>query len=216
MCGRFTLATPAPDLQLAFNLDEIPSVYIPRYNIAPTQPVAVITADYPNHLDHMRWGLVPSWAKDISIGNKLINARGETLLEKPSFRTAAKRRRCLIPADGFYEWDRSKRPSRPYYFQMQGGKPFAMAGLWEIWESAEGDLLKSCTIITTAANSLLGKIHERMPVILPQERGYDWLREYNETLLAPIDPEHMTMIPVSKRINSPFADEASLREPVLL
>ena len=216
MCGRFTLATPAPDLQLAFNLDEVPPLYVPRYNIAPTQPVAVITSDYPNHLDFMRWGLVPSWAKDISIGSKLINARGETLMEKPSFRTAAKRRRCLIPADGFYEWDRGEKPSQPYYVQVNDGQPFAMAGLWEIWESSEGDLLKSCTIITTEANSVLSKIHDRMPVILPKEHWYDWLRGYDQDLLVPYDAGQMSMIPVSKRVNSPVLDEAALREKISL
>ncbi|PSB54255.1 hypothetical protein C7B61_22460, partial [filamentous cyanobacterium CCP1] len=180
MCGRFTLSQSAEALAIAFDLEEVPPVP-PRYNIAPTQPIAVVrslthsSTTSERELTYLSWGLVPSWAKDPKIGTKLINARAETLAEKPSFRAAFKRRRCLIVADGFYEWHRTPEGKQPYYFHLQDHQPFAFGGLWEHWENGNGDVIESCAIITTAANEVLSPIHDRMPVIL-EPKGYDlWL-----------------------------------------
>jgi len=176
MCGRFTLGVEPVELQEAFDLSEAPMDWVLRENIAPTQPIAVLAFADNRKIEYMRWGLVPSWARDISIGNKLFNARAETIQEKPSFRTAFARRRCLIPADGFYEWQKQEKgPSKPYRFQLLEKKPFAFAGLWEIWRSPEGDELKSCTLITTEANSLVAPVHSRMPVILSAEGCWLWI-----------------------------------------
>ena len=146
MCGRFTLGVEPVELQEAFDLSEAPVDWVLRENIAPTQPVAVLASAETRRIEYMRWGLIPSWAKDISIGSKMFNARAETIQEKPSFKTAFARRRCLIPADGFYEWQKQEKgPSKPFRFQLKGKQPFAFAGLWELWRSPEGDELKSCT-----------------------------------------------------------------------
>ncbi|MEW6179023.1 MAG: SOS response-associated peptidase [Chloroflexota bacterium] len=222
MCGRFTLALDPEVLREAFGLVETPAMWTPRYNIAPTQPVAVITDFAQPKLDFMRWGLVPSWAKDISIGQKLINARAETIREKPSFRSAFSRRRCLIPADGFYEWKKAGRAVRsgaePYYFRLKGGLPFVFAGLWEVWHSPEGDELKSCTIITTEANELVRNIHERMPVMFEIEEGWRWLQPLPvEDLLAMLKPfmaEKMEAYPVSRVVNDPNQDVPLCVQPL--
>jgi putative SOS response-associated peptidase YedK len=216
MCGRFTLMLDAEDLQSEFGLQAVPAEYVPRYNIAPTQPVAVITARDENHLEWMRWGLVPSWAKDPSIGSKMINARSETVQEKPSFRNAFNRRRCMIPADGFYEWKRSpgKGPSQPYYFYARDRKPFAFAGLWELWRLPEGDDLFTCTILTTNANSLVADVHERMPVILRGSAMESWLGPGSpaswQALLQPFPAEEMSLHPVSSAVNSAVIDRPEL------
>src|SRR5215216_4713323 len=168
MCGRYTLRTPVDTLAEAFEIEEYPSSITPSYNIAPTQEVAaVVEEDEKRKLEMLRWGLIPSWAKDPAIGNKMINARAETVAEKPSFRSAFKVRRCLILADGFYEWQKTDNGKQPYYIKMQDGSPFAFAGLWEIWQN--GEEIRSATIITTDANDLMNEIHHRMPVILPPE-----------------------------------------------
>ena len=157
MCGRFTLTVGPDQLRQAFPWVSIPDQTPSRYNIAPRQPVAVIPNDGNNRLDFFVWGLVPSWAKEAKIGNRLINARGETLAEKPSFRAAFRRRRCLIPADGFYEWKKEPGQKRktPMYIRLKSQKPFAFAGLWEIWNAADGSTLLSTTIITTQPNDLI-------------------------------------------------------------
>ncbi len=198
MCGRFTLAVEPVELQEAFDLSEIPTDWVLRMNIAPTQPVAVLTSAAERKIDFMRWGLVPSWAKDISIGNKMFNARSETLAEKPSFRSAFARRRCLILADGFYEWQRNasqKGSSIPFRFQLADKKPFAFAGLWESWHSSEGDELRTCTIITTSANTVVAPVHDRMPVILDRDTCWPWLEQTELTalqaMLVPYPPEKM-------------------------
>ncbi len=220
MCGRFTLFLDAETLRDEFGLVEVPGDYTARYNIAPTMPLAVVTQAENRKVEWMRWGLVPSWAKDPEIGNKLINARSETLLEKPSFRNAFHRRRCLILADGFYEWKRGegKTPSIPYYFRLADGKPFAFAGLWELWRSPEGDELRTCTIITCAANELVAQVHNRMPVMLPADRSFDWLlpgpAEKLQGLLAPLDPALMSAHPVSRAVNTPARDGPELILPV--
>jgi putative SOS response-associated peptidase YedK len=212
MCGRFTLTLDPGELKEDLNLGEITFDYQPRYNIAPTQPVAAVRDAQTRNIELLRWGLVPSWSKDITIGDRLINARGETLAEKPSFKNAFAKRRCLILADGFYEWHRAiDGPKTPYYFKLKSGKPFAFAGLWESWRSPEGDELRTCTIITTVANALVAQHHERMPVILPLTAHVPWLSLQTsmvelQRLLAPYPPEEMTAYPVSKAVNSPGND----------
>lgn len=220
MCGRFTLFLDAETLREEFGLTEVPADFSPRYNIAPSMQLAVVTSAESRKAEWMRWGLVPSWAKDPAIGNKLINARSETLIEKPSFRNAYQRRRCLILADGFYEWKRGegKSPSIPYYFHLADKKPFAFAGLWEFWRSPEGEDLRSCTIITCAANRLVASVHDRMPVILPAEIADQWLApspvEKLQPLLAPLDPARMRAYPVSRAVNAPGFDNPDLIHPV--
>jgi putative SOS response-associated peptidase YedK len=165
MCGRYTLRISVDSLVEAFEIEEYPPSLNPSYNIAPTQEVAaVVEEDEKRKLEMLRWGLIPSWAKDPAIGNKMINARAETVSEKPSFRKAFKVRRCLILADGFYEWQKTDNGKQPYHIKMQDDSPFAFAGLWETWKN--GEEIRSCTIITTDANDLMGEIHHRMPVIL--------------------------------------------------
>jgi putative SOS response-associated peptidase YedK len=168
MCGRFTLAIDPADLSEAFPGFSFPKEMTPRYNIAPSQPVAVVANNSRSQVEFFQWGLVPSWAQDPSIGNRMINARAESLAEKPSFRTAYKRRRCLILADGFYEWQSvpGGKTKTPMLIRMKSGEPFAFAGLWEVWHPDQDDALLTCTIITTTPNVLMEKIHNRMPVIL--------------------------------------------------
>lgn len=174
MCGRFVLAADGTAIQQQFNLTETPTIEA-RYNIAPTQPVAVITNAEPTALTYHRWGLIPSWAKDPSIGSRMINARAETAHEKPSFRSAFKRRRCLIPASGFYEWTKRDSGKVPMYIHLDDHAPFAFAGLWEVWHSPDGGEIHSCTILTTEPNDLIKPLHNRMAVIL-DEADYDmWL-----------------------------------------
>lgn len=213
MCGRFTLTISPAELQDQFGLTERPSADLaPRYNIAPSQAVAVVTNSEDRKLEFFQWGLIPAWAKDPKIGNKLINARAETLAEKPSFRTALKRRRCLVVADGFYEWQKTATGKAPMYIQMQDGRPFGFAGLWEVWQPPDGSLLKTCTIITTEPNALLAPIHNRMPVILPPEAYEAWLHpgellaEEVLPLLRPFDAARMKAVPVSTRVNRPGFD----------
>jgi putative SOS response-associated peptidase YedK len=211
MCGRFTLRTPARDLVEIFELLREPELF-PRYNIAPTQNVAVIRQDGKSReLSLMRWGLVPTWSKDPKAGPPLINARAETVATKPSFRTAFKRRRCLIPADGFYEWQKQtdSKTKIPHYIRMAKDRAFAFAGLWETWHGNDGSALDSCTIVTTDANDLMLPLHDRMPVILPEENFAQWLDPKNENvpeleaLLRPYSPTEMTAFPISTLVNSP-------------
>jgi putative SOS response-associated peptidase YedK len=218
MCGRFTLTLDPVMLRQAFDLGEMPPEWIPRYNIAPSQPVAVVADAQTRNVDFIRWGLVPSWAKDISIGNRLINARAETLAEKPSFRSALARRRCLILADGFFEWKKTKDgPSIPYYIQMEDKSPFAFAGLWEVWHASEGDVLKSCTIITCPANTRVAPIHDRMPVIFTPRDAWGWLDERPipelSSMLRPYNAEEMIAYPVSRMVNDPKRDEPAIIKP---
>ena len=222
MCGRFTLTADPNDLREAFPWLNIPEAPPPRYNVAPSQPVAVIPNDGRNQMDYFVWGLIPSWAKDPSIGNRMINARAETLTEKPSFRTAFRRRRCLIPADGFYEWKQETggKSKTPMYIRLKSGKPFALAGLWERWDSKDGSTILSCTIITTQPNELMQTIHNRMPVILPPQTYTQWLDPGEPNLadlsglLQPYPAEEMTAYPVSRLVNSPANDLPACIEPV--
>jgi len=215
MCGRFTLTVDADSIQTHFPwLEHIPHQIAPRYNIAPTQPIAVVPNDGRNAVDHFVWGLIPFWAKDPSIGNRMINARSETLAEKNSFKNAYKRRRCLVLADGFFEWANiaGQKAKQPFYFRMEDGAPFAFAGLWEEWNSPEGSQLKSATIITTEPNALVKQVHARMPAILHPADFQLWLSMEEhppaalQHLLAPYPAEEMVAFPVSTTVNSPFND----------
>jgi putative SOS response-associated peptidase YedK len=209
MCGRFSLTANEAELNLRFELAGGAAPYVPRYNGAPTQMLAVITSENPHKLSYHRWGLIPPWAKDISIGNKMINARAETITEKASFRTALFSKRCLVPADGFYEWQQndSKQPFRIF---VKDNPIFSMAGLWERWKSPEGNIIESFNIITTEANSFMKPIHNRMPVILKEEDEKTWLGSMDSTeilsLLKPYSSEEMNAYPVSKLVNSPRND----------
>lgn len=218
MCGRYTLATPVNNLVEHFEIDEYPSSITSSYNIAPTQEVAAVIAEVEKRkLEMLRWGLVPAWADDPSIGNRMINARAETVAEKPSFRKAFKQRRCLVLSDGFYEWQRTSDGKQPYYIHLKDGSPFAFAGLWESWR--DGEEIRSCTIITTDANELVGEIHKRMPVILPPEDYDMWLdpdfeeKEALTSLLRPYPSEVMEAYPVSRRVNSPSNNAPDCIEP---
>lgn len=220
MCGRFTITLEPADLQEELELGEFPADFVPRYNVAPTQPIAV-TRDSTRHaVEWMHWGLIPLWAKDPAIGVRMINARSETLLEKPSFREAFSKRRCLIPADGFYEWKKQggKAPSIPYYFHLAKSKPFFFAGLWDAWKEPSGSALNSCTIITCAANELIGQMHERMPVILDAGSAWNWLKPAScsdlQGLLHPYPSHQMQGYPVSTMVNSPGLDQADLVRPI--
>lgn len=214
MCGRFTLSLAARQMEMAFPWLSMPVELEPRYNIAPTQPVAVVPNNGKNQLDFFHWGLIPFWAKDPGIGSRMINARSETLAEKASFRTAFRRRRCLVLADGFYEWrsDAGKRTKTPMYIRLKSGAPFAFAGLWETWRSPDGSVLPSCTIITVRPNALLEPIHDRMPVILSPEQYQLWLSPEEQLpdrlqpLLVPFPAEEMTAYPVSRLVNNPRSD----------
>jgi len=221
MCGRFTLTTDPGQLQESFPWLSIPNGITPRYNIAPTQPVAVVPNDGKNRLDFFNWGLIPSWAKDPSIGNKMINARAETLQEKPSFRSAFRRRRCLILADGFFEWrqDAGAKTKTPMYIRLKSEKPFALAGLWERWDSPDGSKILSCTIITTEPNELMRPIHNRMPVILPESAYPAWMSPEEvdpailQPLLVPFSAEAMLAYPISRLVNSPENDIPEVIHP---
>jgi putative SOS response-associated peptidase YedK len=211
MCGRFTLTTPEQDLAVQFNLPQIPDV-APRYNIAPTQPVAAIrvpASGQARELVMLRWGLIPFWAKETKIGARMINARAETAAEKPAFRAAFRQRRCLVPADGFYEWQKQNGTKQPFYIHMQDGSPFAFAGLWERWRGPEETTVESCTLLTIRPNDLIHPLHNRMPVILqPGDYGL-WLdpqvqdAEVLQPLLAPYPPGEMAAYPVSRYVNNP-------------
>ena len=185
MCGRYSLKADIAQLAMRFEFAVDDVEHEPAYNIAPTQQVLTVTSQSARRAQRMRWGLIPFWAKDKKMGYRMINARGETVAEKPSFRTALRKRRCLILADGFYEWQKlGGKQKRPMRITLTSGEPFAFAGLWETWQDPEGEAVKSCTIITTSANDALRPIHDRMPVILPQEAEAFWLDKTVEDPLA--------------------------------
>jgi len=222
MCGRFTLIADPNQLREIFPWVNIPFQLKPRYNIAPNQPAAVIPNDRKDDLDFFIWGLIPSWSKDPKIGYRLINARAETIDQKPSFRNAFKRRRCLIPASGFFEWHSlaNKKQKQPFYIRMKNNKPFALAGLWEVWNAPDGSMIKSFTIITTQPNELLKDIHNRMPVILPTEKWEQWLvpNEVSPKKIKPLlqsyPPYEMIAYPVSTIVNNPKNDNLECIHPI--
>ena len=223
MCGRYTLKSPPQSIAKQFQLFDVPDLR-PRYNIAPSQDVLVVTAGKDSSMRDwrfMRWGLIPSWAKDPKIGNRMINARSETAATKPAFRSAMKRRRCLIPADGLYEWRRvSPRKRQPYHIRMKTGSLFAFAGLWERWQGPTGHQLESCTILTTQANDLLRSIHYRMPVIVPEPQYDRWMdtNHYEvdsiERFLRPLPSQLLAIEPVSTHVNNPANDSQQCVQPV--
>jgi putative SOS response-associated peptidase YedK len=205
-----------------FQVEEMPEME-PRYNIAPTQDILSIRrTDDGREAVLLKWGLIPSWAKDASMGAKLINARSETVMEKPSFREAFKKRRCIIPADGFYEWQRTGGRKQPYFFRMQDEHPFGFAGLWERWKGADDQVINSCTILTTEANEILQSVHDRMPVILHPDNYELWLDvdmrklDLVRELLRPFPASEMMAYPVSASINSPLNQGAQLIERAAL
>ncbi len=222
MCGRFTLRTPAYKLAEAFGV-EVRANLPARYNIAPSQDVAALRAGANNEreLIMLRWGLVPGWAKDPAMGNRMINARAETVAEKPAFRTAFRQRRCLIPADGFFEWQKTPDGSKqPYLIGRPDGEPFTMAGLWEHWQPPGADQpLETCTIITTEANGTVAPIHHRMPVILAAEDRDAWLdpapssAESLTALLRPAPADELTAQTVDRHVNNARHDDPACIEP---
>jgi putative SOS response-associated peptidase YedK len=219
MCGRYTLTTPVEKLAEEFGFDNSSVELPPNYNVAPTQGVAVVLEENgQRHLEVLRWGLIPPWADDPQVGSRMINARAETAPEKPSFRRAFRERRCLIPADGFYEWKRMNGGKQPYYIHMKEGRPFAFAGLWETWKEDGGPAIRSCTILTTKPNALAGEIHDRMPVILPTGSYDVWLDRESDRdelygLLAPYPEDEMEAYPVSRFVNSPSNNDPRCIEP---
>lgn len=226
MCGRFTLTADSDSIREAFALGQTSSATLaeltPRYNIAPSQPVAIVAADSAGQptLEFFQWGLIPSWAQDPKIGYKLINARAETLAEKPSFRAALKKRRCLILADGFYEWQREGKTKTPMYIQLKSGEPFALAGLYEFWKPADTDtFVKSCALITTTPNALMETIHDRMPVILKPQDYATWLTpgdlpaERTLPLLKPYAATQMKARRVSTLVNNARLDSPECIAP---
>ncbi|MDQ3813240.1 MAG: SOS response-associated peptidase [Armatimonadota bacterium] len=229
MCGRYTLHHSTEEVAERFAVQQIVLPLTARYNIAPSQPVAVVAQGKPETqkngedvrwLDAMKWGLVPFWAKDPDIGNRLINARAETLAEKPAFKAALKRRRCIIPADGFYEWKREGNRRVPLRIHRSDNGLFGFAGLWEEWQSPDGSPLRTCTIVTTEPNDLMASIHNRMPAILRPEEESLWLdTSLNDVpdilkLLKPYPDAELTAHPVSRRVNSPNVDDPGCIVPV--
>ena len=225
MCGRFTLRAPASVVAEQFALFEV-DPFTPRFNIAPSQPVAVVrsgadlSARRKRHLAWIRWGLIPHWAKDASVGNRMINARAESVLEKPAYRSAFVQRRCLIVADGFYEWQKAGSVKRPFFFHLRDDRPFAFAALWESWKAPDNARIESCTLLTTNPNPIVAPIHDRMPVILAP-RDYDrWLdatlpkADSLLSLLGPYGGEELVAYPVSPYVNSPPHDDARCIERV--
>jgi putative SOS response-associated peptidase YedK len=227
MCGRFTLRTPTKTLASLFDGLRFPELG-PRYNIAPTQDVVCVrqSAEGNNEAAMLRWGLVPFWSKDVKIGARMINARSETAATKPAFRSAFKSRRCLVLADGFYEWKKVGKEKQPYYITRVDDGPFCLAGLWESWQEKKPDdaqragQVESCTVLTTAANSMMASLHDRMPVILPKEQYEFWLdvefkdRQRLESLLVPCPDDELQARPVSKLVNKATHDQPECIAPL--
>jgi len=223
MCGRFVLRTPLMRIIEAIGpvTTAMNVQFPPRYNIAPTQNVPVVRLDKDDHriLSLVHWGLIPSWAKDASVGNRMINACAETAAEKPAFRTALARRRCLVPADGFYEWKRTTSGKQPMFIHRRNDGLFCFAGLWERWRDPAGKDIDSMTILTTSPNALMREIHDRMPVIIEPDDYAPWLMrdtpvEQIQTLLKPAVLDDLVAEPVSNRVNSPAVDAPSGVEPI--
>ncbi len=222
MCGRFTLTKPFEDLKRILGDLELPDAPPPRrFNIAPSQPIAIVIRDPKPRLTFAEWGLIPHWARDPALGSRLINARSETVAEKPAFQASFRYRRCLIPATGFYEWHAAAPPGpkQPVYIHMLDERLFAFAGLWDHWQGDDGTERITATILTTTPNRLLRPIHQRMPVILPESAWADWLdREMDgapelRNLLSPFPAEEMTYRPVSAHVNTPRHDDPACLDP---
>jgi putative SOS response-associated peptidase YedK len=226
MCGRFRQTRSQKQLEERFQAEAEAEVeVVPRYNIAPTQPVVTVRQERGKalrRLSAMRWGLIPSWAKDMSYGNQTVNARSETVTTKLSFSDSVRYRRCLIPADGFYEWKKSGKVRQPYLFEVGEGELFAFAGLWDEWKNPEGKIIESCTILTTTPNTLLTDIHDRMPVITTPDKYALWLNPEVEDfaavreILKPYDPSLMRCYPVSTKVNHVQNENADCAAPITL
>jgi len=225
MCGRYTLTSSGEELALLFDISDLPMV-LPRYNLAPTQEAAVVrepAPGEPRRLDLLKWGLIPYWAKEASIGNRMINARSESVAEKPAYRWSFRKKRCLIPADGFYEWKKEGKLKQPYLIHRKDGKPFAFAGLWSSWKSPDQERpIETFTILTTDANDLLRPLHDRMPVILDPENFDLWLDPKIEDaaklqpLMAPHAVDGFEAFPVSRAVNSPAHDAEDCIAPLVV
>lgn len=214
MCGRFALSAKTGEIENLLPEKKIAGNVVPRYNIAPSQQIAAIINSKPNEITQVRWGLIPFWAKNAAIGNSLINARAETLHEKSSFKMPIRKKRCLIPASGFYEWKAIAGEKRkiPHFIRMKSSDCFTFAGLWDSWKDSENNTIITATIITTVPNELMAAIHNRMPVIIPREQRNLWLSNHEDIneiskLLKPYPSEEMTVYPVSFRVNSPALDD---------
>jgi putative SOS response-associated peptidase YedK len=216
MCGRYSFAIEDELIKERFGVSVRSAIYKARYNCAPTQELAVISNEDPAALSFYRWGLIPFWAKDPAVGTRLINAKSETVSEKPSFRNSFRRRRCLVPADGFYEWKKGVQKI-PFRIVLKNDNPFAMAGIWDRWVGAGGEVINSFSVLTTGPNELMAGIHDRMPVILFPETEKRWLDDTNEStlkqLLRPFPAELMKAYPVSKLVNSPGNDGPEVIAP---
>lgn len=224
MCGRFALYADYKVILERFDIDQASfgeAEYEHSYNIAPSQQVAAVVSDgNKNRLGKLKWGLIPPWAKDAKIGYKMINARSETAAEKPSYRNAFKKKRCLVVADSFYEWRKEETGKTPMLIKMKSGEPFAFAALWESWESPEGDTVHSCSILTTKPNEIMASIHDRMPVILSKEAEKIWLDpsvqdfELLKSLLKPYDDGELEAYEVSDEVNSPKNNNPDMIEKI--
>lgn len=219
MCGRYAITTAPEAMRRLFGYPEMPN-FPPRYNVAPTQPIPIVRMiEGKRQFALVRWGLLPSWVKDPNTFTLLINARGETANDKPAFRNAMKRRRCLIPADGFYEWKRDGKGKRPYYIRRRGGEPFAFAGLWETWMGPNGEEVDTAAIVTTDANHLLAPIHDRMPAILPPDAWEMWLDTGNvdaktaAALVAPAQNELFEAYEIAPLVNRVANDGPEVQMP---
>ena len=224
MCGRITLTSPAAVIAELFGLAAIPGLE-PRYNIAPTQLLAAVRTDQhtgTRRLDHLRWGLVPYWAKDPAIGNRMINARADSLGDKAAFESAFRKRRCLVVVSGFYEWQRVGKLAQPYLLRMSDGSPFGLAGLWEVWRNPAGEKLETCAVVTTDANAVMKAIHDRMPVIVPPEGFAAWLdpamvdTSKLDPLLRPVECTSLEAVPVSTYVNDPRNEGERCVEPQMV
>ncbi len=221
MCGRFTLTLDPGELQELLDLGPFIHLHQPRYNIAPSQPVLIVKDNETRGMELYRWGLVPFWADDPKIGYKMINARSETVHKKPSFRAAFKYRRCLILADGFFEWHAEEvgGPKTPYYFKLKNDQPFTFAGLYEHWQAPEGGELHTCTILTCPPNEIVSSYHNRMPVMLNESARWQWVDQTADpsdlhSLLAPYPADEMQCYPISRQVNSPKNDTPEILEPL--
>jgi putative SOS response-associated peptidase YedK len=216
MCGRYSFIQEDEMIRERFGVTVRSAIYKARYNCAPTQKLAVISNENPGELSLYRWGLIPFWAKDLSIGNKLINAKSETILEKPSFKDSFKNKRCLVLSDGFYEWKKGT-VKKPFRITRKDGAAFAMAGIWDKWTNPEGEEIRSFAILTTRPNSLMEKIHDRMPVILDREMEKRWIEnspvDELVDLMKPCDATSLIAYPVSSLVNSPRNDSKEILEP---
>ncbi len=217
MCGRYSFAIVDELIEERFGVRVRTAIYKARYNCAPGQELAVISNSTPGEISLFHWGLIPSWAKEKSIGYKMINARSETILEKPSYKNAFRSRRCLVPADSFFEWKKDSEKT-PYRILMKDEKPFAMAGIWDHWATADGEIIHSFSILTTSPNELMSGIHDRMPVILSAADEKRWLSPSSDSellgILKPYPAEKMKAYKISKLVNSPKNDTAEILTPV--